>query len=164
MDEIFSGVIDLDSGNQRAHRLRVIGRYSFENYILDPLNVFSLLLEENKAPNIPDLNITSGDEHIIKNQSEAILQKIVDSICDVIEMSQPTFAGSNRIEVKYSIGKSVTVPSWVLHHQGHELLRFYQSSSFGAGFINPFRLIKSLRRCRMIPIELAQLLSEIQSS
>jgi energy-coupling factor transporter ATP-binding protein EcfA2 len=39
----FLGVLDRDVGNQPSSRIKVISRYSFENYLLDPVNVFGLL-------------------------------------------------------------------------------------------------------------------------
>jgi hypothetical protein len=44
LDALVRGVIDLDAGNAPSARVQVLGRYSFENYLLDPLIVYGLLL------------------------------------------------------------------------------------------------------------------------
>ncbi len=44
--EMFRGIIDLDSGGTPPPRVSVLSRYSLENYLLDPLTVYGLLLEE----------------------------------------------------------------------------------------------------------------------
>jgi hypothetical protein len=45
LNRTFVGLIDRDSSNAPKNRIYVLRRYSFENYMLDPLNIFGLLLE-----------------------------------------------------------------------------------------------------------------------
>jgi hypothetical protein len=50
LKDMFRGIIDLDSGNSGGPRIGVLGRYTIENYQLDPIVVFGVLLDERKAP------------------------------------------------------------------------------------------------------------------
>ena len=163
LDKIFFGIIDRDAANTSNGRVRVLGRYSFENYLLDPLILFSLLVEEGIPPDIQDAKISSGDEHLLRLQPEQVLQNIVYEIVTKMQESEPALITGNFLSVKYTVGMQVTVPSWVVDYRGHDLLQIAQKA-FGARIVTPPRLAKALRRCRLLPIELAELLAEIQQA
>ncbi|WP_395452895.1 ATP-binding protein [Azospirillum melinis] len=163
LDRMFFGIIDRDVGNQTSGRVHTIGRYSFENYLLDPLVVFSLLLEDNIAPSISGVRISSGDEHLLRNKNEEDLQKIADRVCLDIKNAEQKLAVVPLHVVNYTVGVSIEVPDWVINHQGHDLLQIVQRA-YNPRTINPPRLRKALRRCRMVPKELASLLKNIQNS
>lgn len=162
LDRMFYGIIDKDGGASGTDRIFPIGRYSFENYLLDPLVVYALLMEENKAPEIPGIKLTSGDEHLLRTQSKETLQMIVDMVTSTIEASEPSIVGQSKLEVSYTTGQKVMHPKWVIDHRGHSLLPLVQKAFLGPQHVNPRRLIKCLRRCRMIPVELAVLMKTIQ--
>ncbi|KQO12924.1 hypothetical protein ASF09_01045 [Sphingomonas sp. Leaf242] len=162
LDSMFCGIIDKDGGAPGTERIFPIGRYSFENYILDSLIVYTLLMEENRAQSILGLNLTSGDEHLLRSQPENVLQAIVDAITDAVERSNPKFSGQQTSTVNYTTGQNIKYPQWVLDHRGHDLLPVMQLAFLGPQHLNPRRLIKCLRRCRMIPVELAELMKKIQ--
>jgi hypothetical protein len=77
LSEIIRGVIDRDTGNAATSRIEVIGRHSIENYLLDPIVVFCLLSSAKRAPAIDGLQISTGDEHLIREQPEKVLTEIV---------------------------------------------------------------------------------------
>lgn len=160
----FFGITDLDSGNAAEGNVWVIGRYCIENYLLDPVNIFSLLIEEGKAPKIAGVNISAGDEHLIRQLSSTRLQKVVDGICTQIEASEGSLQSNGLREIFYTNKKKVKAPSWLFETSGKELLPVIQTAFGAANSINPTRLLKSLKRCRMVPYELAQLIKNIQSS
>ena len=77
LNQFFRGIIDLDTGNKPTERIQVLGRYSIENYLLDPFVVFGIMLDEGTAPPITGLSISKGDEHRLRTMSEAELQSIL---------------------------------------------------------------------------------------
>ena len=162
LDRIFFGIIDRDVTNLASGRVHVIGRYSFENYLLDPLTLFGLLLEEGIAPSVPDVKISSGDEHLLRLQLDRELQMIADEVTAKMGSAEPSLATTATALVRYTVGRQVMVPSWVIDHRGHDLLPIAQKVFGGARIVNPPRLIKALRRTRLVPTELATLLAKIQ--
>ena len=162
LDRTFLGIIDQDNRNESGPRIRVIGRYSFENYLLDPTVIFALLSENGRAPIVADLAISSGDEHLLRTQSDSALQAIADAICGPMATAEQNLAGLPRTVVTYTTGQNILVPDWLLSHRGHDLLPKIQRTFGGPGLINQVRLRKALRRCRLIPRELAVLLRDIQ--
>ncbi|AYO86103.1 ATP-binding protein [Methylobacterium brachiatum] len=160
---MFLGVIDRDVNNVASNKIFVIGRYSFENYILDPLNIYSLLVENNTAPSIPGISIASGDEHLLRMQSKDDLQKITDAIVNLIEAGEDSLQSTTKIKVDYTFGQSIDVPDWVINRRGHDLLPIAQRTFGGANLINPPRLLRALRRARLIPVELAGLFAQLQA-
>jgi energy-coupling factor transporter ATP-binding protein EcfA2 len=163
LNRTFVGIIDGDNRNASNSRVRVIGRYSFENYLLDPIIIFALLSEDGRAPDIPGLKISSGDEHLLRTKDDATLQTIADTICRQLESVEQSLLGCSKTAVVYTTNQSITVPDWVLSHRGHDILPKMQNAFGGPGLINPKRLLKAVRRCRLIPRELAVLLADIQN-
>jgi hypothetical protein len=163
LDRAFLGIVDQDNRNASSPRIRVIGRYSFENYLLDPLVIFALLVEEGVAPIVTGLKISAGDEHLLRTKESASLQAIADVVCTELEGADPSLAGHPRSSVSYTTGQRIELPNWVLTHRGHDLLPKAQRIFGGPRLINQKRLLKAVRRCRLIPKELAVLLAEIQA-
>jgi ABC-type dipeptide/oligopeptide/nickel transport system ATPase component len=164
LDQIIRGVIDRDTGNTSNARVYVLGRYSIENYLLDPFAVFDILLDQGTAPPVTGINISAGDEHRIRTLTEVELQNIVAAARAMIE---PTIPGLNSAElapqaVSFTNGKTVEYPGWMINRRGHDLLPLYQSVFGGPGIISPPRLYKSLRRVRLIPTELADIMDKLQ--
>jgi hypothetical protein len=164
LDRIFCGAIDRDATNMSSGRIWVIGRYSFENYLLDPLNLFCLLLENGTAPSVPAVKISTGDEHLLRLQAGNELQAIANVMATKMEDTEPTLKTTATSLVTYTVDRQITVPSWVIDHRGHDLLPIAQRAFGGARVVSPPRLIRALRRGRLVPIELATLLTNIQQS
>lgn len=158
----FLGVLDRDNANQASARIKVIGRYSFENYLLDPINVFSLLLDNNTAPTISGLKITSGDEHTLRSLPNADLQAITDIITSRVESLNSSLVAIPRVQIEYTRGMRVEAPKWVVDHRGHDLLQMYQQTWGSPQIINPPKLVRALRRTRLVPCELATLYADLQ--
>lgn len=159
----FRGLLDRDTGNRPTDRIKVIGRYSFENYLLDPINVFGLLLENGSAPAVNGVTVTSGDEHTLRALPAASLQAISDAITAKIENNNSSLAATPRVRVAYTRGMTIEVPKWVVDHRGHDLLPMYQGAWGGHRVVTPPNLTKALRRVRLVPKELAALMSDLQS-
>lgn len=164
LGEIFRGIIDRDTGNAPTSRIYVLSRYSIENYLLDPFVVFGVLLDQGTAPAITGVSISQGDEHLLRTMPEAKLQAIVAAIRTLVE---PAISGLTALEtgphpVSFTNGKTVEYPNWMIDRRGHDLLPLYQSVLGGPGVISRLRLYRSLRRVRLMPVELADIMEKLQ--
>lgn len=159
----FLGVVDRDGANTPSARIKIIGRYSFENYLLDPINIFGLQLENTAAPFVDGVTISSGDEHQLRHMNSEAIQAITNVITAGVEKLAPELAGASRTAVTYTFGQTIQMPQWVIDHRGHDLLQLYQRAWGGGDHVNRPRLLKVLRRVRLIPRELAMLYAELQA-
>lgn len=164
LSEIVRGIIDRDQGNSATSRIEVIGRHSIENYLLDPLVVFCLLSSANRAPSIDALQISTGDEHLIREQPEAVLSAIVTAIAAMVQPLLPDLKEeeTHTRVVQFTKGSQAQYPAWVLDRRGHDLMPIFQSAFGGTGVITPPRLEQSIRRLRLIPTELADIFDRLQ--
>lgn len=164
LSEIVRGVIDRDQGNSATSRIEVIGRHSIENYLLDPLVVFCLLSSANRAPSIDGLQISTGDEHLIREQPEAVLSAVVTAIAAMVQPLLPDLKEeeTHTRVVQFTKGSQARYPAWVLDRRGHDLMPIFQSAFGGTGVITPPRLEQSIRRLRLIPTELADIFDRLQ--
>jgi predicted ATPase len=164
LNEMFRGIIDRDNGNIGGSRVEVLGRYTIENYLLDPIVVFGLLMEEKKAPAIRNVNLTPGDEHRLRTLQASSLQLVVDYIAQQVERVMGTLTADEKVTalVAFTAGVGLKYPTWMLTKPGHELLPIYQKV-FGPTVITPPRLENSLRRVRLIPNELAEIMARLQA-
>lgn len=164
LSEIFRGVIDKDTGNLGDKRLIVIGRYSIENYYLDPLVVFVALIALGTAPTVDGATVSEGTEHVLRTCDSAVLQRIVDAIATLVEphLGAITAAEKARQEVRFTIGLTLQYPAWVLERRGHDLLPSLQSAFGGPSAITPPRMISAFKRLRLIPSELAAVMRRLQ--
>ena len=162
LDGFFRGLIDLDDGKiQSTDRLKRLARYSFENYYLDPLNVFGLLVDKGLAPPIQNLNITAGDVHILRVAEATVLQAVVNRIsADVApKLTNPD---STRTLVRFCNGIALQYPKWMIEYRGHDLLPAYQAVYGSPKEIHPRNLIQEMRHVRMIPEDLSTVMRELQ--
>jgi energy-coupling factor transporter ATP-binding protein EcfA2 len=161
---MFRGVIDRDAGSKPTGRIYVLGRYSFENYLYDPFVVYGVLLDQGTAPAIPGLTISQGDEHRLRSMPAVELQSIVDVIRARMEPDIPGLTATEQASqpVTFTNGKVVQYPGWMIDRRGHDLVPLYQSVFGGVKVLSPPRLYRSLRRVRLIPAELADILDRLQ--
>jgi hypothetical protein len=126
--------------------------------------LFALLLERGVAPDVKGLSLGIGDEHIIRQQPAEILQEIASVVTNMIEVAAPTLRGGSAVPVRYTSSAEVTVPSWLIDHQGHSLLAIVQSAFGGPSAVTPPALIKAFRRVRLIPVELYSMFAAIREA
>ena len=165
LSEIVRGVIDRDNGNVSSSRVEVIGRHSIENYLLDPLVVYCLLSSASCAPRIAGLDVSTGDEHLIREQPAEVLQSIIDTIINVVQQKILDLQEMelSRRSVRFTKGVEVQYPGWMLDRRGHDLMIAFQSAFGGNGVITPPRLEQSMRRLRLMPDELVDIFERLQS-
>jgi predicted ATPase len=163
--EIIRGAIDRDAANVGSPRLKVLGRYSIENYMLDPFVVFGILLSEGKAFPAAKAPISAGDEHLIRGLSEGELQSIVAGIQAIVEPKLGALTASLMAPkvVTFTNGRKVEYPAWMLDYRGHDLLPIFQAEFGGPKVISHPRLFGMLRRVRLLPVELADIFDELQA-
>ena len=84
--DVFQGLVDLDDGSQQSsHNIHVINRYSLENYILDPILIYSSLLHDDLTYSIPGIVLEHKDEHKLFELSVEDLQVIANHIISEIK-------------------------------------------------------------------------------
>jgi energy-coupling factor transporter ATP-binding protein EcfA2 len=157
---MFCGLIDRDASNTRAGVIRVTGRYSIENYLLDPLNIYCLLLEAGLSPLIGGVTISQGDAHLLRTLPVDALQSITDRVAAMMEAADSGLRTGRTVKVHYTVDRAVDVPDWVIERRGHDLLPIAQRA-FGS-LVNPPGLGRALRRCRLVPVDLAELIADLQ--
>lgn len=165
LNEMFRGIIDRDSGNIGGPRVEVLGRYAIENYQLDPIVVFGVLIDEKKAPSLANIALTPGDEHRLRSSPASSLQMVVDYIAQQIEVELGTLSSNEKVPsaVTFTNGVELKYPTWMLTRSGHDLLSVYQKV-FGQMVITPPKLEKSFRRVRLVPTELADIMARLQGT
>ena len=165
LDQLFHGIIDLDEGNAATTRISVLARHSLENYLLDPLVVFGALIDDGVQLPIQGVSVTAGDEARLRLLPVSDLQAVVDAIRAKIEpaLLPLTADDCGSRSVTFTTHKTVSYAGWMLDRRGHDLLPVYQSV-FGQNIITPPKLLKSFRRLRLLPLELAEILERIQNT
>ncbi len=128
--EVVKGIIDKDNNNIPENGVYVLNRYSLENYLLDPLVVFSVLLDNSIQPDLSLINkIRIGEEGKIKQLNDGDLNLIVSDIVNQIEdRLRPKVEDDEKetVLVEYLNGKRVFFPKWLLNRQGHHLMAAFR--------------------------------------
>ena len=164
LDTIFLGLVDRDFGASPPNRVFVIGRYSLENYLLDPIVVFGLLCGLKLAPFVQGVMITPGNEHQISELNDQQLQSVVTTICAIVgDDHRLSSLPKDLIEVRFTNGAKLYYPQWVLDFRGHDLMAVYQHKFGGPKAVTPPRLREYWQRVRMMPVELAEIMRKIQT-
>ncbi len=161
VDDRFVGVIDRDVTNIAKDGVKVLSRYSIENYLLDPLVVYALWLEASQAPVVHGLTISIGDESGFRIMSQVQLQSIVDAV--VAEISALCVGYDfSTVDIEYTNGIVLKYPHWLVNERGKDLLVKFQGLKLGPKNFNCKELLTCYRRVRMVPKELADILIELE--
>ncbi|WP_420426368.1 AAA family ATPase [Algiphilus sp.] len=164
LDHIILGVVDHDGHVEEEGRIFVSDRYSIENYLFDPINVFGVLLDSHLTSDLPDIGVTVGNEHLIESKEQSVLQEIIEFFGDKIE-ANPTFnpdANKPHRSVEFTNGVTLQYRDWMICQRGHDLERHYQAAFGGVKVLSLPRLINAMRRIRLVPKDLAAMLQRIQ--
>ena len=167
-DDIFQGLMDFDNGTNAkesitsSNKLHVINRYSLENYLLDPILIYSSLLHENTSISIPGITLAHRDEHSILKLDEVDLQKIADYILGEIELTLNNVLADEKIKTKTEFinGKILEYPRWFLDRRGHDLFSKFKFKYQKA--VNYDNLMNALNRQEFIPMDLVETFRSIQ--
>jgi hypothetical protein len=145
--------------------VRVLKRHSIENYRVDPLLVFGLLVSEGRAPSVPGVDLSAGDEHRLRDLGQAALQAVVNWVGQMMTPHLGIISGKEQAEeiVTFINGHQLKYPNWMLSRRGKDLLALYQKE-FGQILMTPPRLDQMQRRIRMVPTDVFDILEQIQKS
>jgi len=161
--DVFQGLTDLDSGSQLpAHNIHIISRYSLENYLLDPILVFSSLLHDDLMYSIPGIVLSHKEEHKLLELPEDSLQAIANHIFSEVELvlNGLTEADRNLVEIQFINNIALRYPNWFIKHRGHDLYAKFKYKYKNA--VNHDNLLRALVRHEFIPTDLATIFNEIQ--
>jgi hypothetical protein len=157
--EVVAGIIDRDAANEPAEGIVVLDRYAIENYMLDPINVFALLLEAGNAPAVElELPVILGEEGKIRERSDENLQRIADAVIELIEAKidpPATCDEKERIGVEYTCNRRITIPRWLIERRGHDLTHSLRAITQR---VSSKELTKAMLKVRLVPQSLRSLL------
>lgn len=168
------GIIDYDGKNKPSSRIKILGggnRYAIDNYMMDPLVISILYLDEpNEKTKIGFDQSDTLVGYIKKIAKER--QEVCDKFIALLEANVPADKRTDTTLVKYKTmnGDEYSIPQWVTTIQGHDLVSYVRST---VPFLGKYREDKKLYKriidyCysnypEIIPMELVDTLKEIQS-
>lgn len=119
------GLIDRDTSNEASEYVRVLGRYSVENYFCDPIFVFVCLME--KGSDFSDeVKFTTAIHPAAKLEDIPIEDVRKGIIWIAAKVEEHIEAGHCKLQagnsaVPLQCGQCVDVPQWALDYRGHNL-------------------------------------------
>lgn len=139
------GLIDWDTKNTPKDRIFVLGRggrYAIDNYLMDPIAVSMLFLEENNEKqgigfSVDDTIISFGAK-----PSEEI-QRIIDSIVICLLKFIPGTVDNSSMDYSVMNGQVFHLPKWFMTIRGHDLVHYYKAAF---PFLNKYRSDADLYR------------------
>lgn len=167
---IIQGLIDADSGNTASEGIFMLDRYSIENYLIDPILVFAVLLDKEKAPKIEGISLKIGEEYKLKNTSIELLQQIADKIFSMMEPELSNFITDimpkdlEKSSVEFTNGIVLSYPNWILSKRGKTILNELYNKVFTSPIINATTLTKALKKVNIFPLELLKKFKELANS
>lgn len=163
LSHLFQGIIDKDYGNIETNGIYVLSRYSIENYLLDPLVIFALLLDNEVGYDIPNINLKLGEEYKIKQLTKIELQNIADYIHGGISPLLTGLSSEDTVSSLIKITNSIELqyPNWLLNMRGKDLLSKY-SYKFGQRIVKIDTLLKMYKKLLIYPVDLIDLFQKIQ--
>lgn len=160
---IVKGLLDSDNTSNKfdSSHIKYIKRYSIENYLLDPINIFASVLKDYS---IPEISISIGEEANINLLTSRQLQIIADNICNKISPFLPDNIkkDTHSKNIHYINSVEISCPSWIFDTNGHELMKYCQQAfSNGHKLIYYDNLINTLKRTTMVSSEFIDLFNEL---
>jgi len=161
---VLRGIIDRDKEATPDEGIFALSRYSIENYLLDPLVIYAVLLDSKQQPTL-DLTceIKLGEDYKIRDFSEKDMQAITKCITSELaqKLTPPlTTAEEVAFRIKYTNGKGISVPQWLIDRRGHELM----AAAHGKWpVVQPPSLLKALEKIKLLPEELRTLFENVLS-
>ncbi|MEX2362669.1 MAG: AAA family ATPase, partial [Balneolaceae bacterium] len=122
------GIIDWDTENTPTEHIKVHGyneSWSLENYLLNPIYVYSLLMDMDNAHDIyRKLDIDQTYNHFLLGElPQNKLQEFIELFFGDFESSFQTYKyESSKVEIDFYNGKKLLVPEWFMQTKGHDIL------------------------------------------
>ena len=133
-NKTFFGIIDRDQKNKSNESVIVHGgrnRYTLENYLLDPIYIAMLFLDNGGKHDMNKITGISKIDHflLLKEYSNQKLQKIINEVLRaLIEANKGKNFNTDLFEVEYLDGKKLNLPVWFLESTKEELLQYYKNA------------------------------------
>lgn len=127
------GILDYDGKRHSSDRIKILGggkRYAIDNYLVDPLVVSLLYLEENN-----ERQKIGFDEHdsIVGYEKKTLneRQQFCDNFIKILERKVPASKRTDTTPVKYQTlsGENYIIPMWFATIQGHELAGYVKEAA-----------------------------------
>ena len=166
------GIIDWDGKNGGSDRIKVLGnkkRYAIDNYLIDPLALTLLYLDE---PNEREkIGFDKHDSIVGFSKKTAVeRQQYIDNVISLLEDNVPEVEKSDKTVVDYTVlnGSVYHVPSWFMKIKGHDLVGYLRLS---APFLNKYKdnalFKKVIETCynnypELIPMDIVDTMRELQ--
>ena len=165
------GIIDWDLSKTGKEYVLVHGkdsRYSIENFMLDPLYLAVLFLEQGVKNGIDELGFDNTfDQYSIGDQPAEKLQQIADWVVQRFIKKFPALKYENLVRIAYLNGKAIQIPSWFVLTKGHDLVLqlrkvFLSLNQFRSETELQQKLTEIIAKCYpLIPLETYNLLNEL---
>lgn len=118
----FRGILDRDIGNTATDVVDVLGRYSIENYLLDPIAIYAYFIEKDWHANVIEIeSIQECNVHMLSDLPDSTLQKIANEIYRRIETFRNDLRADGSFEIHYRNGHKIIAPTWLRDTRGHDL-------------------------------------------
>ena len=167
------GIIDFDGKNNPSERIKILGggsRYAIDNYLMDPLVLSLLFLDEPSEKTRVGFGINDTLVGYGKKTAKE-RQEYCNKFLTILEPNIPVDKRTDTTPVKYKTigGEEYIVPKWYTTIQGHLLVSYVRNTIL---FLGKYRDDKALYKriinyCysnypEIIPIELVETLKAIQ--
>lgn len=133
------GLIDRDQANIGSPGVHVLDRYSLENYLLDPIIVYAIILDHGLENSVADIGIARRNYYLLESVSDEQLQIAADGVMSMIERWNPDLKRTrvSDFQIKYANGRSIVARSWLRDCRGHDLVVAYREAfrTLNNGFI-----------------------------
>lgn len=165
LQNFVQGLIDKDNDNSPDNNLHVIARYSMENYLLDPIVVFSILIMckiKKWEDYATELECTLEKLTKLSREDTNMLQTIADKVFSEIESFITDEINKEPTNIIFTNGIALNYPRYIMDHRGHDLLDVFQNC-FGKT-ISVENLRKMITTTQMIPKDLVEIFYNIQNN
>lgn len=117
----FKGLIDRDAQTRSNNVVKVIKRFSVENYILDPLTLIALLIRAGIEKPFSKIPIENRNIYDLPKLRVEETQRLVVEICGFLEQDAPELRkrGPDSFVSSYVGMPELELPSWVRDARGH---------------------------------------------
>jgi predicted ATPase len=173
LNQIF-GLIDRDNNNVASATVKVIRRHSLENYLLDPIVLYAVLMHRGEHVKFFDAGLKDGNYFELRSADQPTLQRIADAVCTYIAAHQPAIKNASGVfEITYISGKAIFAPAWLRECRGHDLETAVRDA-FRAKIGNAFVITQndcadlidmlSERLPEFVPTDLVEVFRDLQST
>lgn len=121
--ERFRGLIDRDDNNSEDAVIKVIGRYSVENYIYDPLTVAAFVIHHGITHFVSSIALPKHNVSELLRLPPTDIQRATEEFCAWLAKAcnNPKIADAPTVDARYAGGLSLKLPTWWIDVRGHDL-------------------------------------------